>query len=106
MVLSQGTARHQLQFLINDNVLPYNMTVYQAVRQFANLHADASETDTDSETPMGHSAIWIQTHTIQYRAAPPCTGPSSTPSNRKHKGVANKSQRKPDHLWTGEFLFS
>lgn len=37
VVISQGTARHRLQFLISDHVLPYNMTVYQAVRQFRYL---------------------------------------------------------------------
>ena len=36
---------------------------------------DQSETDTDSETPMGHASIWVQTHTICYRPVPendPC----------------------------------
>lgn len=31
---------------------------------------DQSETDTDSETPMGHASIWVQTHTICYRPVP------------------------------------
>lgn len=33
-VISQGSGRHKIQFLIGDNVLPYTMTVYQAIRQF------------------------------------------------------------------------
>ncbi|KAL0280843.1 UNVERIFIED_CONTAM: hypothetical protein PYX00_002014 [Menopon gallinae] len=100
VVISQGTARHQLQFLIGDHVLPYNMTVYQAVRQFTNQNSqEQSETDTDSEMPLGHSGVWVQTHTIQYRPAPPNAGPASVPTSRKHKGSTNKSQRKSDQLW-------
>ena len=36
VLANQGTSvRHKLQFLVNDHVIPYNMTVYQAVRQFS-----------------------------------------------------------------------
>lgn len=28
-------SRHYLEFLINDNILPYNMTVFQAIRQYS-----------------------------------------------------------------------
>lgn len=62
--------RHKLQFLINDTVLPYNMTVYQAVRQFspaAGGQSDQSETDTDTEAPLGSASIWVQTHIVHYR---------------------------------------
>lgn len=31
-----GSVRHKLQFLVNDHVIPYNMTVYQAIRQYSN----------------------------------------------------------------------
>lgn len=40
---------HKLEFLIGDTVLPYNMTVYQAVRQFG----EQTDADTDTETPLG-----------------------------------------------------
>lgn len=40
---------HKLEFLIGDTVLPYNMTVYQAVRQYG----DQTDTDTDTEAPLG-----------------------------------------------------
>ena len=54
--ISQGTARHKLEFLIGDHELPYNMTVYQAVKQFSTVgERDGSETDTDSEHPYGHA---------------------------------------------------
>lgn len=74
VIISQGHARHRLQFLIGDHVLPYNMTVYQAVKQFGcsrgSTGQDGHDTDTDSENPMGHAGIWVQTHTIWYRPAP------------------------------------
>ena len=61
--ISQGTSRHRLEFTIGDRVLPYNMTVYQAVRQYSNT-PDGNETDTDAEHPYGNAGIWVQTHTI------------------------------------------
>jgi hypothetical protein len=67
VVISQGTARHRLQFIIGDQSLPYNMTVYQAVRQFSQSGNDQSETDTDNEAPLGNSGVWVQTHTIYYK---------------------------------------
>ncbi|XP_059479777.1 E3 ubiquitin-protein ligase TRIP12 isoform X2 [Neocloeon triangulifer] len=85
VVISQNNARHKLQFLIGDNPLPYNMTVYQAVRQFSvNAGAfgnDQSETDTDSEVPLGNTGLWVQTHTIYYRPAPE-DGPAVPSSSR------------------------
>lgn len=72
--------------MIGDHVLPYSMTVYQAIRQYSPLVNDQSETDTDSETPIGNNknilyknyliiiiifignaSIWTQQHTIYYR---------------------------------------
>ncbi|VVC88001.1 unnamed protein product [Leptidea sinapis] len=41
-------SEHKLEFLINDTLLPYNMTVYQAVRQFG----EQNDADTDTETPL------------------------------------------------------
>jgi E3 ubiquitin-protein ligase TRIP12 len=52
---SQGGTKHKLQFLIGDHVLPYTMTVYQAIRQYSPLVNDQSETDTDTETPIGET---------------------------------------------------
>lgn len=67
VVMSQSSFKHKLQFLIGDNVLPYDMTVYQAVRQFSALVNDQSETDTDTEMPIGNATVWVQQHTIYYR---------------------------------------
>ncbi|KAF8784377.1 E3 ubiquitin-protein ligase TRIP12 like protein [Argiope bruennichi] len=73
MMINQGQGRHKLQFLIGENVLPYNMTVYQAIRQYSGGDGqctDGPDTDTDSENPVGYTNIWIQTHTIWYRPIP------------------------------------
>lgn len=43
------------------------MTVYQAVRQFGCTGMDHSEAEADGEPPLGHDAVWVQTHTIYYR---------------------------------------
>ncbi|XP_061930796.1 E3 ubiquitin-protein ligase TRIP12 isoform X2 [Apis cerana] len=108
VVISQGSAKHKLQFLIGDEVLPFNMTVYQAVRQFGCTGIDHSEAEADGEPPLGHDAVWVQTHTIYYRPVPeeeiitsPKPGSSSQSSSRKGKGKSTKisSKRKEDSLW-------
>ncbi|CAK9822921.1 E3 ubiquitin-protein ligase TRIP12 [Anthophora retusa] len=108
VVISQGSAKHKLQFLIGDEVLPFNMTVYQAVRQFGCFGIDHSEAEADGEPPLGHDAVWVQTHTIYYRPVPeeetttsPKPGSSSQGSSRKGKGKSTKisSKRKEDSLW-------
>lgn len=117
VVISQGSARHKLQFMLGEHVLPYNMTVYQAVRQFSPAAMnDQSETDTDTEAPLGNAGVWVQTHTIYYRPVPeddPPTAtirpsasssssniPSSTASSgRKGKGGNSKTRKKTDDLW-------
>ncbi|XP_033337253.2 E3 ubiquitin-protein ligase ctrip isoform X1 [Megalopta genalis] len=108
VVISQGSAKHKLQFLIGDEVLPFNMTVYQAVRQFGCSGIDHSEAEADGEPPLGHDAVWVQTHTIYYRPVPeeetttsPKPGSSSQGNSRKGKGKSTKisSKRKEDSLW-------
>ncbi|OAD60413.1 putative E3 ubiquitin-protein ligase TRIP12 [Eufriesea mexicana] len=108
VVISQGSAKHKLQFLIGDEVLPFNMTVYQAVRQFGCTGMDHSEAEADGEPPLGHDAVWVQTHTIYYRPVPeeesatsPKPGSSTQGSSRKGKGKSTKisSKRKEDNLW-------
>lgn len=62
--LNSGTVRHRLQFYIGDHLLPYNMTVYQAVRQYS-LQAEEERESTDDEAnPLGRAGIWTKTHTI------------------------------------------
>ncbi|XP_072111160.1 E3 ubiquitin-protein ligase TRIP12 isoform X3 [Mobula birostris] len=65
--LNSGSVRHRLQFYIGDHLLPYNMTVYQAVRQFS-VQADEERESTDDESnPLGRAGIWTKTHTIWYK---------------------------------------
>ncbi|KAF7989932.1 hypothetical protein HCN44_008606 [Aphidius gifuensis] len=106
VVISQGS-KHKLQFLIGNNVLPFNMTVYQAVRQFSCNGIDQGDADNDCEPPLGHDAVWLQTHTIYYRPLPDDDSlviikPGvSTQCSRKGKGKSTKlsSKRKEDTLW-------
>ncbi|XP_041974550.1 E3 ubiquitin-protein ligase TRIP12 [Aricia agestis] len=88
---------HKLEFLIGDTVLPYNMTVYQAVRQFG----EQADADTDTETPLANAGIWVQTHTIYYRAVEASEQRAEASASRKGKGQPTKisSRRKPDLLW-------
>ncbi|CAG2167437.1 unnamed protein product, partial [Oppiella nova] len=91
MMISQNQGRHRLQFYIGEQPLPYNMTVYQAIKQHAyghNTHnSDGHETDNESETPMGHANIWVATHTIHYKAYVEGVCSPSTGSN----AIANLS---------------
>lgn len=71
VMVNQGQGKHKLQFMIDGHILPYNMTVYQAIRQFSsslNHHSgDGHETDGDFDAPIGHANMWVQTHSIHYR---------------------------------------
>ncbi|XP_026681734.1 E3 ubiquitin-protein ligase TRIP12-like [Diaphorina citri] len=66
VVITHG-ARHKLQFLIGDHPLPYNMTVYQAIRQFSCVgHGEnggqghgGCETESESEAPLGSASVWV-----------------------------------------------
>ena len=96
--VSQSITKHKLQFLIGDRILPYNMTVYQAIHQYsasANPHLyhnsghhhlnDQSETDTDIEIPLNSANIWAQTHLIYYRPfVNDNTSSSNASSSRQH----------------------
>ena len=65
MSISHGSSRHRIELLIGDHVLPYSMTVYEAVKQFSRSHDhEGTDTDTDSEMLFGSASIWINTHTI------------------------------------------
>lgn len=102
--ISQGTARHKLEFMIGERILPYNMTVYQAIKNYSNPgEKDSSETDTDTENPVGHASIWVQTHTIWYRQATEqeegmATSPKKT--RPEIKGPKASNRKKVDELWT------
>ncbi len=65
---SNMNIKHKLEFVINDRVLPYNMTVYQSIKQFGNMTEEDRDTD-DESNPLGRAGIWIKTHVIWYRPA-------------------------------------
>ncbi|XP_058875019.1 E3 ubiquitin-protein ligase TRIP12 isoform X2 [Acipenser ruthenus] len=65
--LNSGNVRHRLQFYIGDHLLPYNMTVYQAVRQFSIQAEEERESTDDESNPLGRAGIWTKTHTIWYK---------------------------------------
>lgn len=72
-MMTQPSGRHRLQLSIGDQVLPYNMTVYQAIRQFggaANIASNSNnnmDVDDNDMHVLGHSNMWTETHTIFYR---------------------------------------
>ncbi|XP_055539751.1 E3 ubiquitin-protein ligase TRIP12 [Wyeomyia smithii] len=103
-MISMGGLKHKLQFLIGEHVLPYNMTVYQAIRQYSPLVNDQSETDTDTETPIGSASIWVQQHTIYYRPVeedPSGTSKSGTSSSsrKNSKNSQSKIMRRKPEFW-------
>lgn len=103
-MISMGGLKHKLQFLIGEHVLPYNMTVYQAIRQYSPLVNDQSETDTDTETPIGSASIWVQQHTIYYRPVEEDSNSASksgqSSSSRKNsKNSQSKIMRRKPEFW-------
>ena len=73
-MISQGQGRHKLQFLYGDHILPYNMTVYQAIRQFSSAYSSFSANGDLNNGEIEHDSdlmsLWNQTHTIFYRPYP------------------------------------
>uniref|UniRef100_A0A8D8MAI1 E3 ubiquitin-protein ligase n=1 Tax=Cacopsylla melanoneura TaxID=428564 RepID=A0A8D8MAI1_9HEMI len=99
VVISQG-ARHKLQFLIGDHPLPYNMTVYQAIRQFSpaaqggengGTGGNGCETESESEAPLGSASVWVQSHTIYYRPVLEETSSSSGVGERDQSSSQNSN---------------
>ncbi|KAG8184831.1 hypothetical protein JTE90_004928 [Oedothorax gibbosus] len=94
--MDHGHGTPKLQFLIGKNVLPYNMTLYQAVRQYGSGEGQSSNAGQhiDCEFPVGYASVWLKTHTIWYRpvpledsevaaASPPNVAQPSSSSKRK-----------------------
>jgi len=96
---------------MNDQVLPYNMTVYQAIRQFGASADLGSELEGEFIDPasavIGSSGIWSQTHTIYYRpmsedGVSPAVGGTTSKSAKKSKSPSSKGAKsKKDPLWHG-----
>lgn len=122
--MDHGHGSPKLQFLIGKNVLPYNMTLYQAVRQYGNgdsLNSSSAAQHLDCEYPVGYASVWLKTHTIWYRPIPPedsegassnstntsqvSSGKKKSSSSRSSHSTKNASERtrasknKKDALW-------
>src|SRR5271156_3985545 len=102
---NQTAPQHRLQFLINDHPLPYNITIYQAVRQYGLIPppsaagagaAAGAETDTDNETvgALGYAAIWDNTYTLTYRLLPSGGGDSADGNASGKEILEGTSKRK------------
>jgi len=106
----------RLEFLIGENKLPRDMTVYQAVQQFGGPNTGQTD-DSDSDTRggasmLGSPGVWARIHTIYYRPATDSSTPGkssgsqsgkhkSDSASKKGKGGKGQTKRKaPDELWT------
>ncbi|XP_042709560.1 E3 ubiquitin-protein ligase TRIP12 isoform X6 [Chrysemys picta bellii] len=104
--LNSGNVRHRLQFYIGDHLLPYNMTVYQAVRQFS-LQAEEERESTDDESnPLGRAGIWTKTHTIWYKPVrededgnKDCVGGKRGRAQTAPTKTSPRNSKKHDELW-------
>ena len=63
----------KIELLINDQVLPSNMTIYQAIKQF-----NSQEVDNDTDNSLLSNAIWSKVHLIHYRLASKTTTTATT----------------------------
>ncbi|CAL1542098.1 unnamed protein product [Lymnaea stagnalis] len=101
IMISATSPRHRLEFLIGDHILPYNMTVYQAVKQFV-CHGGTEVgdfSDGDTDTPFGNTSIWVQTHTIWYRPATEQEENMATsPKKTKAESKGSKSTKKKGNV--------
>ncbi|GFY77812.1 e3 ubiquitin-protein ligase TRIP12 [Trichonephila inaurata madagascariensis] len=92
--MDHGHGSPKLQFLIGKNVLPYNMTLYQAVRQYGNGDSQNSSSaqHLDCDYPVGYASVWLKTHTIWYRPIPPedSEGASSNSTNTSQTSSGKK----------------
>lgn len=84
---SQSTEKHSIEFFIGDHPLPYNMTIFQAVKQYA-LECNQQEGEEEI-MPLGRPEIWVKAHSLSYRAIPSGdkAGPSSTPQGHRSQST-------------------
>ena len=67
---SASTAYPKLELLINEHVLPSNMTIYQAIKQFSCPQASSAQPDdNDMDSSLLNNSIWSKVHAIHYRLA-------------------------------------
>ncbi|OTF76322.1 E3 ubiquitin-protein ligase TRIP12-like protein [Euroglyphus maynei] len=108
---SQMQTRHRLQLLINEHVLPYNISLYQVIKQFM---ANEIETDGDDHQH-SNSKFWGSTFPIFYRLSTeantlnsstnPSVSSSLNANNNNNGRSRSKSKsktstnKKKDGLW-------
>ncbi|EDL02177.1 thyroid hormone receptor interactor 12, isoform CRA_g [Mus musculus] len=104
--LNSGNVRHRLQFYIGEHLLPYNMTVYQAVRQFSVQAEDERESTDDESNPLGRAGIWTKTHTIWYKpvredeeSTKDCVGGKRGRAQTAPTKTSPRNAKKHDELW-------
>ncbi|XP_040838793.1 E3 ubiquitin-protein ligase TRIP12 isoform X9 [Ochotona curzoniae] len=104
--LNSGNVRHRLQFYIGEHLLPYNMTVYQAVRQFSIQTEDERESTDDESNPLGRAGIWTKTHTIWYKPVredeesnKDCVGGKRGRAQTAPTKTSPRNAKKHDELW-------
>ncbi|KAG9494467.1 hypothetical protein GDO78_002011 [Eleutherodactylus coqui] len=103
--LNSGNVRHRLQFYIGDHLLPYNMTVYQAVRQYSIQTEEERESTDDESNPLGRAGIWTKTHTIWYKPVREEEESKDTVGGKRGRAqtaptkTSPRNSKKHDELW-------
>ncbi|GIY56935.1 e3 ubiquitin-protein ligase TRIP12 [Caerostris darwini] len=95
--MDHGHGSPKLQFLIGKNVLPYNMTLYQAVRQYGSGDSQNSSNNvqnSDCEYPVGYASVWLKMHTIWYRPIPPEDSGGASSSNSTNTPQTSSGKKK------------
>lgn len=83
---TNDATHHKLQFSIGENVLPYNMTIYQAIKQYSPLANVPGGLNSEFDSSIGENKMlldfniylnfivslgctnmWVQQHVIYYR---------------------------------------
>jgi len=66
--IGSSKPKHYLELVLNGRVLPYDMTIYQAVRQYGTTGFGEEGNLDEDQGPLGRASIWSETHTISYRS--------------------------------------
>lgn len=101
---SQSTKRQRVQLLIGDHVLPYNMSIYQAIKTY--LGNEYHETEGDLAD--GNSKFWSSTFFLYYRlptennnnnSSASAASTSGARSTNCRKSKCKSAAKKKDELW-------
>lgn len=80
--------KHKLELILNDNILPYNMTMFQAIKTYGGMDIPESETECEAVT-LANAQLFGHTHTIEYREIDDA---GSVDSNASGKGSSTVAQ--------------